>query len=549
MCPSFFYLLMANILAFLSCVNTVIAQASADPPASQVKRLEVLTVNLGGGGFTGALPFDVPFFIKGTPVTGLKKIKLVYKIKEAEAKTYHQWTGESSQEHDINSGDTEWGFLIGPLHPNVTYNFDFTLTRTLEVAPAEKDKFINDAYAIVESGFARPELVDDPARIQMNQQLNAALKALVPNGSTIVDAGGSLFIIDINEYPFKLMVTEMMKTTLTDIASKNDFRTFTNLLSGSDFAGFRARLLHMLNNIEQLVPNDKIVMNEPVDAGIEKYNAVKFRELAGLITPATNKLLETYEGKWTLRNNIWAPTTTPDLELMNLFYSLLFRMSFNFSYSDGSPAFEVADINFVNILLKVIPQIMSIHAENAKRAETRQKFLNKFPDVLADKLVRVSYKFSDQSVVDAVSQNTPYVGLDFGVSYIPGYSQLFLYEGVNFYLVPVNKDAPLKSFEKRYWFLKRFSIHFGLTQDVIKVENKRYLDLIDGVGSILLGGGLRINRIFRINSGALFFYERDNNPLKDKKHLTIMPQFSFTVDVNVARALRGMGTRLGIANR
>jgi len=208
-------------------------------------------------------------------------------------------------------------------------------------------------------------------------------------------------------------------------------------------------------------------------------------------------------------------------------------------------ALQAASINgnFLPAANQSAEQFEIIKNEQQKKAD----LLAKFPDVLADKLISLSFIIVDKSVSDVVSSSTPYIGLDVGFSYTPGYSQVFAYEGVNFYFVPVNKDAPLKTM-KGLWnsLSKRLSVHIGLTQSLIAAENKNYAPLINNVGSLLVGTGIRVSRIVRINYGAILFYEKNPNPLIDKKDLKKMYSLSLTFDLNVAKALGSFGTRLGI---
>jgi hypothetical protein len=274
---------------------------------------------------------------------------------------------------------------------------------------------------------------------------------------------------------------------------------------------------------------------------------LKFGELADLLSDPSLKWEDMINGKAKIEKDGLSPVTAPD----NASYSLLTAF---FSIIKTGNIKNVGGDVFASVQQKVVGNFLPAVKETPQlfeliKSELQKKtdLLAKFPDVLADKFISLSFVLIDKSVSDIVSSANPYIGLDVGFSYTPNYSQLFAYEGVNFYFAPVNKDAPLSRIKGlRNNLSKRLSVHMGLTQSLIAAENKNYAPLINGVGSLLIGAGLRVSRIVRLNYGTIFFYEKNPNPLIDKKDFKKMYSFSLTFDINVAKALGNFGTRLGI---
>lgn len=524
---------------------------------SQTKQLPEVSVDLGSGVTSGALglPFDVPFRIKGTTTASFRKISLTYHVSHSYADSNKlQWKGNATTQPTIwrYVGDQpEWRIPVGPIHPNVPYDFIFTVTRIPDVKAPEKEKFKQEAYKILEAFYDNPAGINVGSISAANTALNVQLNALIPPGQKIIYPNGIDYTIDINEPPFSSLLQTLKDVKFRQLSMATDLSSVRNIftLAQHNYNAFRIRLANIINNPSLLTPTSKAIIDGVIDAGSSKYKTVKMSDIGNIAKQPGHRIDDVFEGKLTLNNNAWASVVRPDIDLMQLVYQFYYKLSDNLDMAGGGKAFTSADISIIKDgLLGLFKDIISTQIFNDQLTDIKNAALAKFPDVLADKLLSATYIISDQSYIDAVSQSTPYIGLDVGLSYIPGYEQLFIYEGVNFYFMPVNKDAPLSYFKNRkYWWLKRLSIHLGLTQNLIKVENNRYVPLIEGVGSLMAGAGLRINRIMRINAGYMFFYEKDNNPLKDKKHFTALPQFSFTFDINIAKALGGFGKRLGVS--
>ncbi|RZM26946.1 MAG: hypothetical protein EOO88_15155 [Pedobacter sp.] len=539
---SFFTLLLSTIILLTGIAQT--------------KPLSEVSVDLGSGVTTGALglPYDVPFRLKGAVTANLRKINLTYEVSSSYTgkKSKLQWTSRGGAGDELEweyAGDqTEWRFQVGPLHPNVPYTFKFKVTRVPDAKTPEKEKFKVESYKILESLFNNPAGISPTTVSGAESQINQQMAAIVPPGQTIEYPNGNPYIIHLTDPPFSDLVDVARTARNNRQLLIGRFTSLGNALSRSSFSDFQARLMLLMTNLSVLDPADKALMESLAHAANNKYKAVTMANVADIVKQPNHRIKETFEGTYTYNNGSLQASTAVDHDLLQLEINFFYKLINNLKKTDGTNYFSAADIAILRILtITFLDPIAVTQKNNQTEDEVIKQVLAKFPDVLADKLMSATYIVHDQSFIDAISQSSPYIGLDAGLSYIPGYNQLFIYEGVNFYFMPINKDAPLSYFHKRrYWWLKRLSIHFGVTQALIKPENRRYIDLIDGIGSIILGAGLRVNRIVRLNAGYIFFYEKDNNPLKDKKHLTIMPQLSLTFDINIVKALGNIGKRLAI---
>ncbi len=152
-------------------------------------------------------------------------------------------------------------------------------------------------------------------------------------------------------------------------------------------------------------------------------------------------------------------------------------------------------------------------------------------------------------IVDASSTGTfetfqnYYVSADAGLVAAPELDAVVSYVGVNLYLRPVNKNAPLRQLGNfRQTFSRRFAFTLGLTvQSIADSSNGNGPTRQDLFGnqSMLLGAGLRITDMIRIGGGALVFKEDNPSPLITKFDTAVSYYFTVSFDLNVARAFKG----------
>ncbi len=136
-----------------------------------------------------------------------------------------------------------------------------------------------------------------------------------------------------------------------------------------------------------------------------------------------------------------------------------------------------------------------------------------------------------------------YVSADAGLVAAPELEEVVSYIGVNLYLRPVNKNAPLRQLGSfRQTLGRRFAFTLGLTvQSLADGENGTQQTRQDlfASQSLLVGAGLRITDMIRLGGGALVFKEDDPSPLITKFGTAVSYYFTVSFDLNVARAFKG----------
>jgi hypothetical protein len=143
-----------------------------------------------------------------------------------------------------------------------------------------------------------------------------------------------------------------------------------------------------------------------------------------------------------------------------------------------------------------------------------------------------------------------YVSADVGVAWSNPIDSFFFYLGANFYFGPVNKKAPLRwsepgNFRKRVAFTVGVPINsFSDTQTRPTLSaGDVTLSGVLGDRPLLLGGGLRLNDLVRVTSGAVLFRVKSPNPLITSEDL----DYAWYVSMSIDWDLRGMFAGLAAA--
>ena len=125
-----------------------------------------------------------------------------------------------------------------------------------------------------------------------------------------------------------------------------------------------------------------------------------------------------------------------------------------------------------------------------------------------------------------------YFSVDAGLVYPFEIDNVLPYIGVNLYLRPVNKDAPLNG------LARRFAFTIGITVSSVADDNPKTRDDLFGSQALLLGAGLRLLPSVRAGAGVLLFQKLDPNPLITRKSLASVPYISLSLDWDIAKTLK-----------
>jgi hypothetical protein len=134
-----------------------------------------------------------------------------------------------------------------------------------------------------------------------------------------------------------------------------------------------------------------------------------------------------------------------------------------------------------------------------------------------------------------------HISLDAGALVAVDIREVVPYLGVNWYLRPVNKDAPLSSKCWSRCFGRRFSFTLGVSATSVKQTN-RVEDLVSG-RAVLVGAGLRLTDYFRVTGGTLIVKTYvDGLDKRPRPHA--LPAAAASLDIDVINLLGKVGSAL-----
>jgi hypothetical protein len=140
------------------------------------------------------------------------------------------------------------------------------------------------------------------------------------------------------------------------------------------------------------------------------------------------------------------------------------------------------------------------------------------------------------TILDGRTAQEPYISADAGFLYAGDIAIGALYAGTNIYFRPVNKDAPLGEISS---IGRRLALTLGLTLSSVADEHNRTRSDLFWNQSLVLGAGYRLTSSLRGGGGVIVFRESDQNPLVTRKTAAITWYVSFSLDLDVAKAVRG----------
>ncbi|UJH67360.1 hypothetical protein [Allomuricauda sp. SCSIO 65647] len=246
-------------------------------------------------------------------------------------------------------------------------------------------------------------------------------------------------------------------------------------------------------------------------------------------------ILEILTGNAKIKGNIIEQTAKYDQQSAQLLLATFIRIQ-NLKKENGDsfvPAKKFETLN--SYFLKWLEQVRIIESFQADIDAEKEVNVN----ILKDVYTSFSFTADTDTFVTIDTKETPYVGIDFGILVAPEISSTFLFEGLNFHIRPVNRNAKFSDLQGLDMWLKRTSIFFGVAQRVGSYDDN-YKNLI-GVGSPFVGLGFRINRMIRLNGGFLFYKTEETHPLSNATNVESTYFLSASIDIELKEALKILG--------
>ncbi len=513
-------------------------------------------------------PFDIGFFMTGEVAEDCFKMDFEYKLKDDEKKRDKSWitfppVNVKAVPPAINrpffkcdpwvrSNAKENKFLLfcPGLHPNLHYEFKFTLYKSVggddasktdlkdKIAAKQKEFFSVNANSAIDTTMLKNHLNELTDLVKTNLGVNGSSKLLKEKSNPKED-----FVVKLKSLGG---VTDAIQDYAGQIASaetklKKEDKFIEEFKK--EFTAQRTSTLQQIDNILK----DEISLNKyskeildlkfnPGLADFKDYSLLDGLKTLRALCLVPNNAERIIEGKMKIENNGVVDVLQPHFESIYFLESLLSTLADGYVQKVESGANKPLFANLVKLKKRVTEVAKEYrHIETAQIAlATISKDL---PELTAGVIILQSVTADVIPFPDVVTENTPYISADGGLGYAADFQAGFNYFGANFYLSPINKKAPLSNFRGWNLIKKMLCINMGIanffgdrpstTQSILGKTSQ---------SDFMVGLGLRLGRVLKINFGAIPYKTNNEKPLTDEYKVKFAFYGNAGIDVNILKA-------------
>ncbi len=524
---------------------------------AQTKKTKVISFDLDKREI-GDMPFDERFKLSGFD-TKYDEIKLQYTLDPnyLEKPRYNDG-GSLDFEIDKITGKANYYGTLGPLHPNVPYDFTFTVSKEITLNDTEEEGLRNEIYSLINNYIKNPAAGTASEIKNFKTSLQGLLEKYAKSDK-IKQADGSP--LDFNTSPlFSSQLSTVLANMIVDYntiqrlySGGNDARTrasdnaSTELTTNANGSLFFSNLDIALNDDNRLSESFVALLEAPIDPVPGVNEKLTLRQYLNFINEDPKVLLgEIIQGNRKIEGDAHKVSNgidIPSIELLKKVFEKLNRKSVK--KSSGSGFFSINEKSFLTAMIGKLNTIISVFDAYNTVQSNIAKNKESIPNLLRNAILVKEIKISESVNIDVLAEKNPYIGLDAGLVYAFGSANgLFAYQGANFYRRPVNHQTPFSDLEGWDEFYKRFSLYLGIAEILTEKEDR--FEALIGNTSLLFGAGYRVVNGFRINVGGLLHYVKDANPVVDNKEIKVSPTVSVSIDINLVKALGAVGGLLNI---
>lgn len=528
--------------------------------SAQTKDQITVALDLDAGTM-GQVPFDQRFKL-GKFKTAYDNIKLTYTIKDSSKKPNYFKGGSAEFIVDKTTSIATCLDIIEPLHPNVVYKFKFTVTKAILLTPDEEAAYRNEIFKLIEEeyeGIQSSETITDAFKGKLDAILKKYAKA-----DKIISADGKIINVKSNplfESSIYPVLDNIIKSyeDLKGNPAKPDSPTILKIIENrkekavkhftdSDNNKFFKKLSGALNDDRLISDSFRKMLDSPINPSMQGNATLTLRQyLNYLVEAPVVRLTDIIEGKRKIVGNNHETAIEVDknsLLLLEQIFEMLNHSTVT-KPDNKTKYFSESEIAFIKKSIRVLNEYVEKITAKETELDLIAKSKNRIPNILKDAFISRDIRIEAGAEIDVLAEKNPYIGLDAGVGYAFGSANgMFIYEGANFYLRPINRNTDLSLLQGWDKFFKKVSFYIGIAQ--IVTEKQDSFESLLGSSNVLVGTGYRLNRAFRLNVGGLLHYKKDPNPIIDDKKITLSPTVSLSIDIDLVKALGAVGKALNI---
>jgi hypothetical protein len=548
----------------------------------------VVDVDLAAGLIQDPLPFDVPFYFRGTsdaettsvsakvlqfpePVNCLDQdAKGLFNKAPGVVETLGRRDKEKIILRDLGratpateNGQAKFLLLVPALPVNRSYCFRWSVVR--DVTDDEAKKFLDETFQAVDQGLQNldSDTVTAADYDALRARLIQRIGSLLPAGAELVTPDGSFFDKDTPPDQVGIDYHEQF----TQILARNDardealatfrrrqsdaFTKLTNLVSSGAWRKVTGAVNAQRTSNASL---DELLKSAPgaLDATELDPNGLD-RVALGLAPGAARPNLDRVFNAGSLDGQISRLQGTAQglASFRTVVQQLLDSEALRTAAGLNDDAGKAALTNLLPLLIDASTAI-----DLAARALTRlQEALQDRGDLIQSFIAALRPEVEEVLAVGGSTlagyqlRSSWYVSADVGLGTAPEIDEVFGYMGANVYFQPVNKKAHLGPlFGPQKDFLKRFALMIGLPQETMSEPGSLLPVFQDR--PLILGAGLRLNDLLRLTLGGLIFKKEDPDPLVTSSDgLTATWFLSFSIDWDVRSNFAPVFKNLGVGSQ
>jgi hypothetical protein len=514
-------------------------------------------------------PFDLPFYLIGKIDDDVQAVMFNYRIADVNKRS-KGWIsfpnpndigtdGYLSAPKEWRRGkedNTKFVFLCDGLHPNIKYNFRFEVIRKVSLDPNLVIEMKNKLGSHLKTFFKSKESIKiTPAELNLeNESLQAIVQSYFAGKKLLLKNNTSLpFTFDAFNVAPDASVLAFKASTNLHTALNNYEQAVSDMITEFDLV--RSYILSDIDEIQTGKLNFNRYSNEvltlPFNPGLKDFKAYSLLDgiklLRQMSLPLRPYLKDLLQGRLKIINNGFNDTDGEPDPLSILFIaSLLDALGQQQLIKDSIDGVEKPRFSyFSNLMQSAAKQITQYIPDIVEARGQLEMVTNKIPDILSTIVQFEALEIEILPIVDVVSEKSPYISTEAGISYVHPFRSATHYQGVNIYFVPIDKRAPLSSFRGGNRFLKMFCIQVGVSS----YFGDRPVNTLSILGKsstldLNLALGLRLNRIIKINAGVIPYKTNNTFELGDNYVLKNASYASIGIDVNLLKAFGDVGTLL-----